>query len=101
MRPTYSELLRLNPLLEKRKPEELERLLITIEDCGYVWDPSNEVYHHPQLICDIGTHGIDMLTPETFKRHHEEMYQEYDNNPEQYMEKAQRTWFWCRASFLR
>ena len=67
MRPTYYELLQLNPLLERRSHEELEALKHEIEECGYVWDPSKKMFWNTEISHGVRTEGLDMFTPESFR----------------------------------
>ena len=84
MRPSYEQLLILNPLLQKRSSEEVNSLLDTIEECGYSWDQSQMMFYNSEISQGIRTQGLDMFTPEEFREHHNDIYQEYAANPEQY-----------------
>jgi hypothetical protein len=76
MRPTYYELLQLNPLLQNRSPDEIGGLIDTIEECGYTWNPKQKRFYNSKIRTDIRTEGLDLFTPEQFKENHKRIYQE-------------------------
>lgn len=82
MRPTYHELLQLNPLLQSRKPEEVEDLMDAIEECGYTWDPIQKMFYNPEISRGIRTQGLDMFTAERFRETHFRLKQEAAEHPE-------------------
>jgi uncharacterized membrane protein len=93
MRPTYYELLQLNPRLRRRSSEEVEALMDAIEECGYTWDPKQKNFRNHEISRSIRTRGLDMFTPEQFKGTHNSIYQEYATNPERYHAIATKsTW---------
>jgi|SRR3972149_10390573 len=98
MRPTYYDLLSLNPLLGNRTPAEVEALLNTIEECGYTWDPSQQQFIHPEISRAIRTQGLDMFTPQRFKEMHKRFYQEYAADPERYNLHAQGMIIWQKRT---
>ena len=83
MRPTYYELLQLNPLLQSKSPEEIEDLTDTIEECGYIWDPKQKRFYNSDISVDIKLQGLHMLTPEQFKKDHR-IRQEHTTDPDQH-----------------
>lgn len=74
MRPTYEELVSLNPLLAKKKtPREIEELVDAIEDCGYRWEPKNKTFYNTGASGGIRTQGLDLFTPQSFREMHDEI----------------------------
>ena len=96
MRPSYEQLLTLNPLLQRRSPEEVNSLLDVIEECGYSWDPSQMMFYNSEISRGIRTQGLDMFTQEKFREHHNRIYQEYAANPEQSNLHAHGMSIWSR-----
>ncbi len=96
-RPSYEELLNLNPLLRIRSPKEVNSLLDTIEDCGYRWDSSQKAFYNSKIFRVVRTQGLDMFTPEDFKHTYNLIYQEYKDNPEQYNLRAHGQYLWSFA----
>lgn len=94
MRPTYFELLQLNPLLKKRSPEEVEVLINAIEECGYMWDPSKKMFWNTELSHGVRTQGLDMFTPERFRNAYLEVKQRVAEHPE-----ADALYRWYRNLF--
>lgn len=90
MRPGYYELLQLNPLLAERSPEEVEALIDAIEECGYKWDPLEKRFYNHEIFRFYRVQGLDMFTPEKFKKYHNKFYQEFLTNPGQYKLHALR-----------
>ena len=76
MRPTYYELLQLNPLLQNRSPDEIWDLMNAIEECGYTWDSKQKRFCNSEICTDIRTEGLDLFTPEQFKENHKRISQE-------------------------
>ena len=96
MRPNYQELLELNPLLTNKTTEEVEELIDMIERCGYSWDPTKAMFFNPKIFRGIRTQGLDIFTPENFKKNHEKIIDEQTTNSEQYKHKAQLIILWQR-----
>ena len=96
MRPSYEQLLVLNPLLKRQLPDEVISLLNTIEECGYNWDPSQMMFYNSEISRGIRIQGLDLFTPETFKEHHDGIYREYAANPMQYNLHACGMYIWTR-----
>ena len=44
MRPTYEQLVALNPLLGKKTREEFEQLVDIFEEYGYFWDANQKIF---------------------------------------------------------
>ena len=84
MRPTYYELLQLNPLLQSRSPEEIEDLIDTIGECGYIWDPKQKGFYNSEISVDVKLQGLHMLTPERFKEDHNRIRKEHTTDPDQH-----------------
>ncbi|MFH1625117.1 MAG: hypothetical protein ABID54_08170 [Pseudomonadota bacterium] len=96
MRPTYFELVQLNPLLQKRSPEDVKALMDAIEECGYRWSPIEKTFYNDQISRGIRTQGLDAFTPVKFKEYHNKIYQEYLANPKQYTLHACGMSIWSR-----
>lgn len=96
MRPTYFELLQLNPLLQRRTPAEVDALMDALEECGYRWDSVKKMFYNHEIFRGIRTQGLDLFTPEEIKKRHNEIYQEYLANPKQYTLHAHGMSIWSR-----
>jgi hypothetical protein len=94
MRPTYYELIQLNPLLQSKRPEDVEELMDAIEECGYVWQPNQKLFFNPEISRSVRTQGLDMFTPKTFKEGHNSIYEEYRSDPEQYDREKNAMLLW-------
>jgi ABC-type multidrug transport system fused ATPase/permease subunit len=77
MKPTYEDLLKLNPYLENKNKKDVEELIDTILECGYVWNIENNEFWHPKIKKGIKTSGLDMFTAERLK----ETFESAWNNP--------------------
>ena len=84
MRPTSSELIKLNPLLKRKSPAEVKALMDVIEESGYIWDSSQQEYDHPEIGRGLRTKGLDLFTPDEFKKDHFERVAAIHNNPQAY-----------------
>lgn len=84
MRPTYYELLQLNPLLQSKSPEEVEALMDVIEERGYAWDPKQKAFCNLDIPVGIKLQGLHTLTPEQFKEDYNRIRQEYTADPDQH-----------------
>jgi hypothetical protein len=82
MRPTYEQLIKLNPLLGKRTPDEVERLLDAIEEYGYRWDWKEMSFYNESIGSGIRTMGLDMHTADTFREFQNKFIKEMEENPE-------------------
>ncbi len=83
MRPTYYELLQLNPLLQGRSSKEIDGLIDIIEESGYTWDPKQKVFYNSEISAGIKSQGLHILTPEQFKEDHNRIRQEHTANHDQ------------------
>ncbi len=93
MRPTYDELIKLNPRLQNKDSKDLYALMDTIEQCGYVWDPHKKIFNNPTINRGIRTEGLDIFTPENFRETHVEIEKNIVQYPES--ERAKGLWaFW-------
>lgn len=88
MRPSYEELIILNPLLANKTPEELKALLDAIEECGYVWGDKSKSYYNPEIDRSIRTQGLDMFTPNRIREIHAEMLAGIQRDPEGYAKRV-------------
>lgn len=100
MRPSYNELLQLNPLLQRRSPEEVEALIDVIEEFGYRWDLLDKMFYNPEISHGIRTQGLDMFTPESFRDMYLGLKQEQTEHPEAYATYARYQQLW-RYWFLK
>lgn len=82
--PLSSELIGLNPRLGNKSETELNELIQTISDCGFVWDTTQKMFFNKELAQGIRTAGLDMFTAARFKAHYLRMKAEHDANPEEY-----------------
>ena len=96
MRPSYGELIELNPLLVSKTPEEVEALLDAIEECGYVWNDESKSYYNPEIDRSIRTQGLDMFTPNRIKEIHAEMLTGIRRDPERYAKHVAGMKIWQR-----
>lgn len=94
MRPTYYELIQLNPLLQSKTPEDVDKLIDAIEECGYVWQPKQKVFSNAEISRSVRTQGLDMFTPEKFKEAHNSIHEEYRSDPEQYNREKNAMLLW-------
>jgi len=94
MRPTYSNLIKLNPLLQRKTPAEVEALIDAIEECGYIWDPSQQEYDHPGIGRGLRTKGLDLFTANEFKRNHLERRTAIQSNPQAYAKYQKGMGLW-------
>lgn len=81
MKPTYKELIEINPLLALKTPEEVHSLLDTMEKYGYVWDPKTKGYVNPQTGFGFSVRGLDMYTPKIFIEDHLRLERERNEDP--------------------
>ena len=94
MRPTYSDLIKLKPLFQRKTPAEVEALIDTIDECGYIWDSSRQEYDHPGTGRGLRTKGLDLLTAEEFKRDHLERITAIQNDPQAYAKYQKGMGLW-------
>jgi len=86
MKPTYEDLIQLNPYLKNREKKDVEELTNTIIGCGYEWNEEHKVFYHPQIKKGIKTSGLDMFSAERLK----ETFEDAWNNKEWQKETALR-----------
>jgi hypothetical protein len=55
-----------------------------IEECGYVWDPSQQEYNHPQIWRGLRTKGLDLFTADDFRKDHSERMTAIISDPHAY-----------------
>ena len=67
MRPTYEQLVELNPLLHKKTPEEVESLIDSIIETGYEWRDDKKIFYNAEYQVSVRTQGLDLFTAESFK----------------------------------
>ncbi|OGW85735.1 MAG: hypothetical protein A2987_05565 [Omnitrophica bacterium RIFCSPLOWO2_01_FULL_45_10] len=91
MRPSYEELISLSPFLgEKKTRQEVEELMDAIENCGYQWDLKSKMFFNTEISLGIRTQGLDLFTPEKFRKWDLERRNEAIKYPEQ--TAAKRLW---------
>ncbi|TLY45530.1 MAG: hypothetical protein E6K59_03890 [Nitrospirae bacterium] len=98
MRPTYLELVALNPLLNRKSPEEIAALIDTIEECGYQWNPTDKQFFNPELGRGLRTQGLDLFAPDEFKEDHLTRMAAIQNDPGGYAKYAYGMKLWQRYS---
>ncbi len=86
MKPTYEELIKLNPYLENKNKKDVEELIDAILECGYEWNEEHKGFWHPIIKKGIKTSGLDLFTAERLKKTFERSW----NNPEWQKETAIR-----------
>lgn len=84
MRPTYKELVDINPLLTSKSEEEVSNLIQTMERYGYVWDPKTKGYINPEIGFGFAVRVFDMYTPEIFIKDHLRLEREKTEDPVAY-----------------
>jgi hypothetical protein len=89
MQPTYEELIALNPLLQKKSRMEIDELVVTILDCGYVWDTNKKIFYNPNTSNSIRTMGLDVFNPNSFKEMHNSLNNEMNIDPYLYHKEGQ------------
>ena len=68
MRPSYEEIIEINPLLKKRPKEDIEKLLNTIINNNYKWDERKKYFYNEELGMHIRTQGLDLFDSERFEK---------------------------------
>lgn len=68
MRPTYKELIQLNPYLKNKNEKDVEELIDAIIECGYEWNKEYKGFWHPKIKKGIKTSGLDIFTVESLKK---------------------------------
>lgn len=94
MRPSYSELVALNPRLGRRTPTEVDALLCAIEECGYRWGPSDQAFYNPEIGRGLRTQGLDLFTPDEFRIDHDARIAEFQKDPQAYAKYQQGMKLW-------
>ena len=94
MKPSATELIRLNPNLARRSELEIEQLISAIEECEYAWDDRGMAFYNSKLQRSINTQGLDLFTPESIRSHHASMLAEYEADPAKYNRYAKRAIRW-------
>ena len=67
MKPIYKELTYLNPRLKSKSKEEIESLVKTIIEHGYIWRSDKSLFYNPKFEVSVRTEGLDLFTAENFK----------------------------------
>jgi hypothetical protein len=68
MRPTYEQLVELNPLLGQKSPEEVNSLIDAVIESGYQWREDKKLFYNPEHQVSVRTQGLDLFTAESFKK---------------------------------
>ena len=67
MKPTHEELIHFNPRLKSKSKEEIESLVKTIIEHGYIWLSDKSLFYNPKFEVSVRTEGLDLFTAESFK----------------------------------
>lgn len=92
--PSYSELVKLNPRLGRRSSTEIDALLTVIEECGYRWDPSMQQFYNAEIGRRLRTQGLDLFTPDKFKKDHDARIANIRKDPQAYVKYARGMGLW-------
>ena len=95
---SYVRLGGLNPRLLARPRSEIEALLDEIQKCGYIWYESKKCFRNPEIGVDIRTQGLDLFTPEEFRRNHEDIYSLYQSDPKEHWRRSRVMYRWRKWS---
>jgi len=68
MRPTYEQLVELNPLLAKKTREEFEQLVDIFEDYGYLWDSNHKNFYNKKSLNGFEHRAVTLYDQETLKK---------------------------------
>ena len=68
MRPTYEQLVVLNPLLAKKTREEFEQLVDIFEEYGYLWDPSHNNFSNKKNLMGFEHRAVTLYNQKTLKK---------------------------------
>lgn len=70
IKPTYDELIFLNPRLTKKSKKQVEELVVAIIKCGYEWDKRGKCFYNKEINISVRTQGLDVFDPNLFKETH-------------------------------
>jgi hypothetical protein len=98
MRPTYEELIQINPLLASRTKAQVDALLDEIESCGYLWDAEKLAFYNAKLGVHVRTEGLDMFDAGEFKQSSHGIAQDIQDNP--WGAFLRRIWTWVMPKAL-
>lgn len=93
-RPSYSELVILNPRLGRKSSTEIDALVTVIEECGYSWEPSRQQFYNAEIGRGLRTQGLDLFAPEKFKEDHDARIARIQNDPQAYAKYARGMGLW-------
>lgn len=94
--PNYAELVKLNPRLGlgQRSSIEIDALITVIEGCGYRWDPSMQQFYNAEIGRGLRTQGLDLFTPEKFKKDHDARIANIQKDPQAFARYARGMGLW-------
>ena len=92
--PSYPELVKLNPRLGRRSSIEIDALVTVIEECGYRWDPSKQQFFNAEIGRGLRTQGLDLFTPDKFKKDHDARIANIQKDPQAYVKHARGMGLW-------
>ena len=73
---------------------EIDALVGVIEECGYTWDPSMQQFYNPELGRGLRTQGLDLFTPDKFKKDHTARIANIQKDPQAYTTYARGMGLW-------
>ena len=97
-RPSYYDLLKLNPLLQRKTITEVEELISTMTELGYEWDNQNMCFHNYEIKNSIRTQGLDVFTAKSFREYYEDLVDEINANPHLYHQAGSANYQLMKAS---
>ena len=71
MENLIENLLKLNPILANKNPQELVDLVNVIHECGYEWDKNKKIFYNKEVKNAIRAQGLDLFNEKRFKEKHE------------------------------
>jgi len=96
--PSYYDLLKLNPLIERKTVAEVEELISTMTELGYEWNSQNMCFHNYEINNSIRTQGLDLFTAKRFREYYENLLDEINANPNLYHQAGKANYQLKKAS---
>ena len=100
MKPEASELAFLNPRIASKGVAEINRLISTIDECGWEWDPTEKGYYNKELNRNIRVDGLDLFSAEKFQEYHDHWAGKLRRNPTGYAREMRGMYLWQRFGTL-
>lgn len=94
MRPTYKQLLELNPLLGQKSSKEVDLLIDSIIDSGYEWREDKKLFYNSEHQVSVRTQGLDMFTAESFRQQQKTILDPERIQREQRLRKSYKNTAW-------